>query len=96
MPSLNNISTVALSTVVVIVGGIVGLIVLAALAPTYFDSLGDLVGVFTSTAAENSTGTTAGDDLKQGLAPVLSIGGVIGILALAFGVLVLKVSRGRF
>lgn len=93
MARFENITNVALATVVVIVTGVVGLIVLAALAPTYLTSLGDLVAVFASTAEANSTGTDAGDDLKTAIAPILSIGGVIGLLALAFGVLIFKVSR---
>lgn len=95
MASFSNITNIALGTVIVIVTGVVGLIVLAALAPTYLSSLGDLAAVFASTADANSTGTAAGDALKVAMAPIISIGGVIALIALAFGVLVLEIRRRR-
>lgn len=59
--------TPVLITVGIIIGAVVGLAVLAALAPTYLSSVGDVAGTF------NDPNTTVGDDTADGLLPIFGL-----------------------
>jgi hypothetical protein len=81
-----------LGIVSVIIGAVVGLIVLAALFPTYLGGVADLVGAMTD---EN---TTTGDDTADGLLPIFGLvtafAGLFAILGLVFVVVKLRGGRG--
>ena len=71
----------------VIVGAVVGLSVLSALAPTWFDS--------TSSLAENFSTADVGDTTANGIANdvfplIIALLGVFAIAGLAFGVMKLR------
>lgn len=77
----------ALTLVGVIIGAVVGIQVLAALAPTWFDATGDL--------SENFTNADVGDPqanaLANGVFPfIIALVGVFAIVGLAFGVMKLR------
>lgn len=74
----------ALVIAVVIIGAVLAISVLADLAPTAFDSVADLVGVFTD---ENAT---LNDSIADAILPIfgtlLAIGFLVGIVTLAIRV----------
>jgi hypothetical protein len=81
-----NISS-AITVAGVIVGAVVGLSVLAALAPTWFDSVGDLGENF-STA---DVGDTTANDIANNVFPlIIGLLGVFAIAGLAFAAMKLR------
>lgn len=77
--------------VAVVLAVVVVVIVLANLAPTFFTNLGELVDVFESTAAENSTGNTVADNIKTGVFPIIiALGGLFVIAGIALAVFAVR------
>lgn len=69
-----------LSIVGVIIGAVVSIAILAALAPTYFTSLGDIGGVFTDPST--TTGNTDADALLPVFGLLVAFGGLFAIVGL--------------
>jgi hypothetical protein len=64
-----------------VLGAVVSVLVLAALAPTFFTAIGDLAGAFES-ADVNST---VGNSIANSVFPIMiSLAGVFAIAGLAF------------
>lgn len=70
----------ALGIVGVIIGAVVGITVLAALAPTYFTSLSDMTSVFTD--VNTSTGNADADALLPVFSLLAAFAGLFAIVGL--------------
>lgn len=71
----------------VIVGAVVGLAVLSALAPTWFDATGDLAENFSSADVGDSTANQIANDVFP---LIIALLGVFAVAGLAFGVMKLR------
>ena len=80
-----------LSIVTVIIGAVVGLALIAALAPTYMTSLVDFVGVFTNESA------TTGDATADALLPVFGLlMAFVGLFAIVgLGIVAVRLRKGN-
>lgn len=80
-----------LSIVTVIIGAVVGISLIAALAPTYMTALGDFVGVF------NDANTTTGDATADTLLPVFALlMAFAGLFALVgIGIVAVRLRKGN-
>lgn len=87
-----NISIAGALTVAgVIVGAVVGLSVLAALAPTWFDATGDLAENFTNA----DVGDTTANNIANTVFPlIIGLLGVFAIAGLAFAAMKLRGGKG--
>lgn len=93
-PLADDAGQLSLSTplviVAVVIGAVVGMAILAALMPTYLDSLSGVTGEF------NDPNTTTGDDDADALLPVFGLlvafAGLFAIVGLVL--LVVKIRRG--
>lgn len=72
--------TGGLTIVGVIIGAVVSIAILAALAPTYFSSLGDIGAVFTD--ANTTTGNADADALLPVFGLLVAFGGLFAIVGL--------------
>lgn len=90
-----NISS-GLTIAGVILGAVVGLSVLAALAPTWFDSVGDLSENFTDADLDNDAATVSvAENIAQNVFPlIIGLLGVFAIAGLAFAAMKLRGGRG--
>lgn len=83
----------AMLIAVIVVGALVGIQILADLAPSYFTSVADLVGVFTD--PNTTTNSSAADALLSPFGLILALSGVGAIIALAFLVFRLRGGSNR-
>lgn len=81
-----------LTIVLVIIGAVVSIAILAALAPTWFTSIASIVSIFTS------GNYTTGDDTADGIMPVfgmlIAFLGLFALIGLVFAVVQLKRGGG--
>jgi hypothetical protein len=68
-------------TLAIVLTAVISIVVLAALAPVYFDALASLVGVFTDPST--TTNDTTADALLPVFGIILAIGGLAAIVMLA-------------
>lgn len=87
---LAGISTWVLVLVAAIVLPVVGMGLLAALAPTYFVSLASLGGAFEGLELGNSTIANAAEQIGQSFGGIILIVGVVAFLGIAITVAVIK------
>lgn len=92
MANFQSALNAAMTIAIVVVGAFVGLQVLAELLPSYFSSVADLVGVFTS--PNTTTNSTAADALLSPFGLILALSGIGAIIGLAFLVFRMRGSRG--
>lgn len=90
--SAASLSTLVLGILGAILLAVVGMALLAGLAPTYFTNLAALVGLLND--PNTTTGDTTGDALLPIFALVSAIMGTIGILVIILGVVVVKAKGG--
>jgi len=80
--------TFALTVIGVIIGAVVGISVLSALAPTWFSSITGIVSVFTS--GNYTTGDTTADGLMPIFGLVIAFAGLFALVGLVFLVVKLQ------
>lgn len=78
----------ALTIVAVIIGAVVGLFILAALAPMFFTAIADLVGAFN----DGTTNSTAADSLLPVFGLLVAFAGVFALVGLAIYVVKIRKS----
>lgn len=77
----------ALTIIAIVITAVVGLFILAALAPMFFQAIADLVGAFN----EGSTNSSAADSLLPVFALLVAFAGVFALVGLA--ILVVRIRR---